>query len=146
MKIKRVTSQSSESIAEYFASVAEENRVNGADSLIVKMQRDFADIMSQFEAFADDSRPVFASVTDSSLNVTLLAKDDEASAAIAHLSPDISSTGNCIVHVWYPMLKSEAPWPNAIVSGNALNVREAFQMVAIALERSANSIAPGQRT
>ena len=137
MRFTRVTSQSAKTITEHFESIAEQNRANGADELNVKMLLDFADIVSRFENCESGSKQVFAKITD--LNVTLLAKDDEKSAALAHLSPDMSPSGACLVHVWYPMALSEAPWENAIVSGNARDTEEALQMVAIALKRSGNS-------
>jgi len=139
MKIKRVTSQSGQTIAEFFTAVAEQNRDNGADLLVVNVQLDFAEIMSQLENCSDESEQVFASATESSLNVALLAKDDETSAPIANLAYDLSVTGSCLIEISYPMMESEAPWPNATVSGIAPNVREASRMIAIAVERSANS-------
>ena len=102
MRFTRVSSQSAKTITEHFESIAEQNRANGADKLNVKMLLDFANIVSRFENYESGSEQVFAKITD--LNVTLLAEDDEESAALAYLSPDMSPSGACLVHVWYCLL------------------------------------------
>jgi len=121
MPICRASAQMPESLVEFYEEFARSRDDAHVGAAMLAFLRAFD------ERFPD--RQVWG--LTSIYHLWLLAQDDWRSSWLVSVLGDDSG-----FRVQYRMLPGEAPWPDALVSGRAPDLRRALDLVELAMDRS----------